>query len=135
MNTLPRILIVDDEPNLLRSIAKTLLREGYEVTTAEDNRVALQLLKQDPQRPQPFDLIILDLNMPDLSGRETKYAGLELLDRLKTDAPRTPVMINSAWDEAETAKLCIDKGAVDYFVKGRTGEMLSKIRAVLDPKT
>jgi two-component system response regulator PilR (NtrC family) len=131
MNTSPKILIVDDEPNLLRSTAKTLLREGYEVTTAEDNRVALQLLKQDPQ---PFDLIILDLNMPDLSGRETKYAGLELLDRLKTDAPHIPVMINSAWDEAETAKLCIDKGAVDYFVKGRTGEMLSKIRAVLEKK-
>jgi DNA-binding NarL/FixJ family response regulator len=56
---------------------------------------------------------------------------LELLERLKTEAPDIPVIINSAWDEVETAKMCIDKGAADYFVKGRTDEMLEKIRSVL----
>jgi DNA-binding NtrC family response regulator len=69
--------------------------------------------------------------MPDFSGKESKYAGLELLERLTAEAPGIPVIINSAWDEVETAKMCIDKGAADYFVKGRTEEMLEKIRSVL----
>ena len=80
---------------------------------------------------QPFDLVIIDLNMPDFKGNETKYAGLELLDRIKAKSPDLPVIANSAWDEVETAKKCIDKGAADYFVKGRNEEMLVKIRVVL----
>ncbi len=126
-----RILLVDDETNLLRSVAKTLLREGYEVETAEGNVTALEQVRQAQADDAPFHLIILDLNMPDFSGQETKYAGLELLDTLKVETPETPVVINSAWDEVETAKLCIDHGAADYFVKGRTNEMLEKIAAVL----
>ena len=59
--------------------------------------------------------------------KNSKYAGLELLERLKKLSPGTPVIVNSAWDEVETAKACIDKGASDYFVKGRTDEMLQKI--------
>lgn len=126
-----RILLVDDETNLLRSVAKTLLRQGYDVDTAEDNTAALKLVRESLAEENPFEVIILDLNMPDFSGKEAKYAGLELLDRLKIEIPETPVIINSAWDEVETAKLCIDRGAADYFVKGRTDEMLAKIAAVL----
>lgn len=126
-----KILLVDDETNLLRSVAKTLLREGYDVETAEDNTSAFNLVKEALAVNDPFQLIILDLNMPDFSGKESKYAGLELLERLKADMPDTPVIINSAWDEVETAKTCIDQGAADYFVKGRTDEMLAKIRTVL----
>lgn len=126
-----RILLVDDEMNLLRSVTKTLLRAGYDVDTAEDNPTALAALKAAADEGDPFQLVILDLNMPDFSGTETKYAGLELLDRIKTETPNTPVIINSAWDEVETAKMCIDRGAADYFVKGRTDEMLEKIAAVV----
>lgn len=131
METEPKILIVDDEENLLRSVEKTLFREGYDVETANSNITAFEQVQTALQAGEPFDLIILDLNMPDFEGKETKYAGLELLDRLKTITPATPVMVNSAWDEVETAKLCIERGAVDYFVKGRTDEMLAKIQAAL----
>ena len=131
MDIEPKILLVDDETNLLRSIAKTLLREGYNVQTAEDNATALRLVRLAAGANARFDLIILDLNMPGFSGKESKYAGLELLDRLQVESPATPVLINSAWDEVETAKRCIDKGAADYFVKGRNDEMLLKIRLVL----
>ncbi|MBN1991772.1 MAG: response regulator [Anaerolineae bacterium] len=127
----PKILVVDDEENLLRSVAKTLLREGFEVETADGNIAAYELVQESLREDELFDLVILDLNMPDFSGKESKYAGLELLERLKTEVPDLPVMVNSAWDEVETAKVCIDKGAADYFVKGRTDEMLEKIRAVL----
>ena len=131
MDIEPKILVVDDEENLLRSTEKTLLREGYDVETATGNIPAFELMKEAMREDEPFDLIILDLNMPDFTGQESKYAGLELLERLKSETPETPVIVNSAWDEVETAKLCIDKGAADYFVKGRTDEMLQKIRAVL----
>lgn len=132
MDVDPRILVVDDEENLLRSVEKTLLREGFDVETAEGNISAYELVQDALRDGTTFDLIILDLNMPDFEGNDSKYAGLELLERLKSDIPDTPVIVNSAWDEVETAKLCIEKGAADYFVKGRTEEMLEKIRAVLN---
>ena len=131
MDIEPRILLVDDEVNILRSTEKTLFREGFDVETANGNIPAFELVQEALQADEPFDLIILDLNMPDFTGQESKYAGLELLERLKSEMPGTPVIVNSAWDEVETAKMCIDKGAADYFVKGRTDEMLQKIRAVL----
>jgi two-component system OmpR family response regulator len=131
MDTEPRILLVDDEENVLRSAAKTLRREGFDVSTANGNIPAFQLVQTAVSQGQPFDLVILDLNMPDFAGKESKYAGMELLERLQTNMPGMPIIVNSAWDEVEAAKACIDKGAADYFVKGRTKEMLQKIRIVL----
>jgi DNA-binding response OmpR family regulator len=69
--------------------------------------------------------------MPDFDGAESRYAGLDLLQRLKVEAPTLPIIANSAWDEVETAKRCIDSGPADYFVKGRNDDMLRKIRVVL----
>jgi DNA-binding NtrC family response regulator len=131
MDMEPRILVVDDEENILRSMEKTLYREGFEVKTADGNIKAFRLIEEALQEGTPFDLVVIDLNMPDFEGRESRYAGLELLERIKARAPELPVIANSAWDEVETAKRCIEKGASDYFVKGRNEEMLKKIRAVL----
>jgi len=131
MDAEPKILLVDDEENILRSVEKSLFRAGFDVETATGNRAAMRLFQEARQQGEPFDLVILDLNMPNFEGNESKYAGLELLDRLKAEMPQLPVIANSAWDEVETAKKCIEKGAADYFVKGRNEEMLQKIRAVL----
>jgi DNA-binding response OmpR family regulator len=127
----PKILVVDDEENLLRSVEKTLFRAGFEVETAGGNIAAYDLVQEAIVKGRPFDLVILDLNMPNFEGKESRYAGMELLERLKKLSPGTPVIVNSAWDEVETAKACLNKGAADYFVKGRTDEMLQKIRIVL----
>jgi len=131
MDKEPRILVVDDEENILRSVEKTLYREGFEVETADGNIKAFRLIEEALQEGTPFDLVVIDLNMPDFEGKESRYAGLELLERIKARAPELLVIANSAWDEVETAKRCIEKGASDYFVKGRNEEMLKKIRAVL----
>ena len=127
----PKILLVDDEENILRSVEKSLFRAGYDVETAAGNSEALQLVQGAIAEGEPFDLAIIDLNMPNFQGQESKYAGLELLERLKNEVPNMPVIANSAWDEVETAKKCIDRGATDYFVKGRNDEMLQKIELVL----
>lgn len=131
MDIEPKILLVDDEENILRSVEKTLFRAGFDVETAGGNIEAYQLFRAAMTASEPFDLVIIDLNMPDFAGKESKYAGLELLERIKTEKPDTPVIANSAWDEVETAKKCIEKGAADYFVKGRNEEMLEKIQKVL----
>lgn len=131
MDSEPKILLVDDEVNILRSVEKTLFREGYDVETATGNIEAYELFQEANSDGEPFNLVIIDLNMPDFSGQESKYAGLELLERFKAESPELPIIANSAWDEVETAKKCIDKGAADYFVKGRNDEMLAKIRNVL----
>ncbi len=131
MDIEPKILLVDDEQNILRSVEKTLFREGFDVETASGNIEAFQLFQEAIEENEPFNLIILDLNMPDFDDQESRYAGLELLERIKAESPDLPVIANSAWDEVETAKKCIDKGAADYFVKGRNDEMLRKIQAIL----
>jgi DNA-binding NtrC family response regulator len=132
MEAEPKILLVDDEENILRSVEKSLFRAGFDVETAAGNVEALQLVQEAVKEGDPFDLAIIDLNMPDFNDQESKYAGLELLERFKREVPGMPVIANSAWDEVETAKKCIDKGAADYFVKGRNNEMLQKIQLVLE---
>ncbi len=131
-----KILLVDDEENLIRSMEKTLFREGFDVETAGGNAEAFEFICEATADEEPFHLVVVDLNMPDFEGKEKKYAGLELLARIKeyvreNDLADLPVIVNSAWDEVETAKKCIDAGATDYFVKGRTNEMLVKIRKAL----
>lgn len=130
-----RILLVDDEENLLRSMEKTLFRNGYDVDTANGNVEGLETFKEAIDDEEPFDLVIVDLNMPNFEGKEEKYAGLKLLSRIKETTPTIPIIVNSAWDEVEIAKKCIDAGAADYFVKGRNEEMLNKIKKVLDNET
>lgn len=127
-----RILLVDDEENLLRSMEKTLFRSGYDVDTAGGNIEGVETFQEAIEDNEPFNLVIVDLNMPNFEGKEEKYAGLKLLSRIKEINPDIPIIVNSAWDEVEIAKKCIDTGAADYFVKGRNEEMLNKIKKVLD---
>lgn len=128
-----RILLVDDEENLRRSMEKTLFREGgYDVDSAGGNIEGLELFQEAMEDDEPFNLVIVDLNMPDFDGKERKYAGLELLAKIKEISADTPIIVNSAWDEVEIAKKCIDAGADDYFVKGRNDQMLEKIQVALN---
>ena len=80
-----KILIVDDDSNLRLLYQKELRNEGYLVTTVESGDKAIELLSLDS-----FQLIILDIEMPELSG-------LELITHLKKIAPQTFIIINSAY--------------------------------------
>lgn len=85
--THPRVLVADDDPMVRRLVASTLREGGYEVVVASDGREAIEAARAE--RP---DLIVLDLQMPHLDGRET-YRELQ---RLGIDVPAIIVSANGA---------------------------------------
>ncbi len=100
------VLLVDDEPLLLRSASLTLRSAGLgQVVTLADSRQVLSLLAE--QEP---GVIVLDLVMPYLSGQA-------LLERIAVDYPDIPVIIMTAVDDLHTAVSCMKTGAFDYLVK------------------
>ncbi|MFB3895496.1 MAG: sigma-54-dependent transcriptional regulator [bacterium] len=100
-----KILIVDDEPNM-RNILGTVLREqGYDIRTAADGIIALQLLKETPA-----DIIISDMRMPKLNG-------MELLHEIKRLYPDSEVIMVTAYGTVETAVAAMKAGAYDYVLK------------------
>jgi len=113
-----RILIVDDDPNVVALLGVVLDREGFEVKSARTLRKAREAIAQ-----APFDLLVLDLNLPDGNG-------LDLLASLP--APRTPTILLTARGEETDRIVGMEFGADDYVVKPFSPrEMLLRIRAVL----
>ncbi len=114
-----KILLVDDDDALRQSLSDQLrLHEEFETTTAESGAGALEIGKSDH-----FDLIILDVGLPDIDGREV----CRLLRRAGVRAPI--IMLTGAGSEADTI-LGLDSGANDYVVKPfRLGVLLARIRA------
>ncbi len=117
-----RILIVDDEPDLLELVKHQLGKEHYEVTTAQDGEVALA-----QARRQPPDLVVLDLMLPGIDG-------LEVCRRLKSD-PRTmhvPIIMLTAKGEESDAVIGLSQGADDYVRKPfGSKELVARIAARL----
>jgi DNA-binding response OmpR family regulator len=99
------ILIVDDEPKLSRSLALILQRAGYKVNTAATAREGLQLLQAGP-----FDLVFLDIMLPDQSG-------IKVLPNIRKLYPDMPVVILTAHASLETAIEAVRAGASDYLLK------------------
>jgi adenylate cyclase len=120
-----RILVVDDHQSNRDLLSRRLTREGHDVVTAETGAEALDLVEA-----MPFDLILLDLLMPGMSG-------YEVLCRLKA-SPRhfeVPVIVISALDEISSVVRCIEAGAEDYMPKPFDPVLLrARINASLDRK-
>jgi DNA-binding NtrC family response regulator len=125
-----RILLVDDEPLIQRSMQKTLQRAGYEVVTASDCASGLAAFQEAQQAGQPFDIAVLDLNMPGFDGQEASGAGLELLSLLVVLQPGVSVIILTAYDEVNKARQAISRGAVSFCVKGREQGLLEQIQSL-----
>ncbi|MCP9849922.1 response regulator [Cyanobium sp. Morenito 9A2] len=120
-----RILVVDDDPLNLDLLAQRLSRSGHLVTTAVDGEAALALAHQ-----QPFDLVLLDVLMPNLDGYGT-------LGELKADENlrHLPVIMISALDELSSVVRCIEAGAEDYLPKPFNPTLLrARIGACLEKK-
>jgi DNA-binding response OmpR family regulator len=126
-----RILLVDDEELVRRSLEKTLLRAGFDVDSAESASAGLALFKEARLTDDPFEIAVLDLNMPGLDGEDDANAGLELLSELlKVDAD-LPVIILTAFDEVARAKEAVARGARAYFVKGREAGLVELVNGII----
>ncbi|HKG26654.1 MAG TPA: response regulator [Thermomicrobiales bacterium] len=107
---LGRVLVVDDSVLNRRLLQRALGTEGYDAMLAEDGEQALNVLRSSV--PPPFDIVLLDILMPNLDGYET-------LTTIKTDPAlrHLPVIMITAVDETESAVRCIELGATDYLPK------------------
>ena len=115
-----RLLICEDEEDILNGLAKGLRKLNYYVDTATDGEEALSLYFESE-----YDLIVLDLNMPKLDG-------LEVLKAIRDDNPDCKIIILSARDTLNDKVLGLDLGANDYMVKPfHFKELEARIRALL----
>ena len=115
----PRILLVDDEPNILGTLAPLLRARGYEVFTALNGRAALEAVDRD--KP---DLIVLDLGLPDADGVDVAREIRESLS--------VPIVVLSARGAEGDKVRALDVGADDYVTKPfGAEELLARIRAAL----
>lgn len=119
------ILVVDDNPTNRLTLSIGLKQQGHSVTVAEDGRQALEIL-----RTQPFDLVLLDIVMPEFNG-------FQVLAEIKSDATLRdiPVIVISAIDLMESVIKCIEIGAEDYLPKPCDQVLLeARINASLQKK-
>lgn len=118
-----RILIVDDEPDILEFVGYNLRREGYEVHTASNGREAVAAA----ERVEPH-LVVLDVMMPEMDGMETCR-----MIRSHRSLRRVPVIFLTAKGEEESQIGAFEAGADDYIVKPvQIKVLMSRIRAVLN---
>jgi two-component system response regulator FlrC len=109
------LLVVDDEPQMLIAINETLRRSGYCITTAGSGMEALCRLKE-----KYYQLVITDMRMPEISG-------LDLLRKVKTVAPQTPVVLLTAYGTIQNAVDAMRHGAFDYLLKPFSVESLEAV--------
>lgn len=113
------VLVVDDEPQIRRVLRPSLAASGYEVFEAVTGREALAAISANPP-----DLVILDLGLPDMDGKE-------VLRKLRIFT-RTPVIVLSARDRESEKIAALDLGADDYVEKPfAMGELLARMRTAL----
>jgi DNA-binding response OmpR family regulator len=115
-----RVLVVDDEPAILRFLRPSLATQGYVVSEAKDGRSAL-----DAIRAKAADVVVLDLGLPDMDG-------IEIIRQLRGAGETLPIIVLSS-RETEGAKVAaLDLGADDYVTKPFSPrELLARVRAAL----
>jgi DNA-binding response OmpR family regulator len=120
----PAILIVEDEQNLSRVLQLELQYENYITEIADNGKVALRLMEK-----QAWDLVLLDIMIPQLSG-------MEVLRRIRRTDDHTPIILLTARDEIHDKVSGLDLGANDYITKPfQIEELLARIRVHLRKPT
>ncbi|HYC32513.1 MAG TPA: HD domain-containing phosphohydrolase [Gemmatimonadales bacterium] len=99
------LLVVDDEESIRNAVRKYLVQQGYEVTVAATGEEALEIIRR-----QRITGILLDVNLPGISG-------IELVPRILELEPNVALLMLTAVNDATTAALCMQRGALDYLIK------------------
>jgi two-component system, OmpR family, KDP operon response regulator KdpE len=121
MNAEPSVLVIDDEPQILRALRTILTAKRFKVTTANNGETGLALAAANPP-----DLIILDLGLPDIDG-------FTVCSRLR-EWSNIPIIVLSVRDSEKDKVRALDQGADDYLVKPfGIEELLARIRVALTP--
>jgi DNA-binding NtrC family response regulator len=120
--TTKTILLVDDEPDLLRTLAEMLDESGYLIIPKPDAESALALIREGTQ----IDLVITDLRMPGMSGAE-------LIKILRQTQPSVPVIMLTGHGSVETYLKSMSNGVFEYVNKPiRTGELRRIVKTALE---
>jgi two-component system response regulator PhoP len=115
-----RLLLVEDDPNLSRSLAAQLTQAGYSVECSGDGREGLYYARE-----YPVDLAIVDLGLPTMSG-------VELIKQLRADGKAYPILVLTARDRWQDKVEALKLGADDYVVKPfNVEELLARVDALL----
>lgn len=115
----PQVLVIDDEPQILRALKTILTAKHFRVTTASYGNEGLTLAAANPP-----DLVILDLSLPDIDG-------FEVCERLR-EWTQVPIIVLSVRDDERDKVTALDKGADDYLTKPfGIEELLARIRVAL----
>ena len=118
-----RILVVEDDAHIAEGIQFNLEQEEYQVEVAGDGRAAVERLAQSADRP--FDLVILDLMLPEMSG-------FEVARRTRASGNLVPILMLTAKDDALDIVRGLEEGADDYLTKPfRLDELLARVRVLL----
>jgi len=115
-----RVLLVDDEPSIRRALRTPLNEMGFVTTEASRGEEAIQLLQA-----QTFDVVLLDVNMPGIGGVKT-------LERLRSMAPRLPILMLTVVDGEEEKIAALESGADDYITKPFSiREVIARMRSAV----
>lgn len=121
MNQGGHILIIDDEASLRQTMARILLRAGFQVTTVSSGRESFAVLNE-----QPLDLVYLDIRLPDMNG-------LEILKTIRSQFPELPIILFTAQPDLHSAVEALRSGATDYLMKPLKPEMvIERTRQVIE---
>ncbi len=112
MSALGRVLIIDDEPALRATLGRILQSGGCGAAYAADGAQALQLLEREP-----FDLVYLDLNLPDMDG-------IQVLKEIRRRDPALPVIMLTGYGTLQSAVEALRLGATDYLMKPSDPDVL-----------
>lgn len=117
----PRVLIVEDEPAIAESVAYALGRDGFDIETA----TGVEDAERRVEAASPFDLVVLDLMLPDGSG-------FDLIGRLRRQGNPLPIIVLSSRDDEADRVAALETGADDYVTKPFSPrEVVARVRAVL----
>src|SRR3954466_9198085 len=121
--TRSKILVVDDERNVLVTVVAILEQEGYDVDAAPDGQTAIDLI-----RSRPYDLVMTDLKMPGVDG-------LAVLEEVRKTSPATVTLMMTGYGSVDTATEALQLGAYEYLLKPtEVADLKAAVRRSLERK-